>query len=150
MSKDIAKKLIAELQTNTELKAKIAGIEDKDELVKIAVQNGYDVTLEEMTEAEKEFRAELAAKSDRISDELTAEELAAAAGGLGKNDAPDGHELFCGMCYHDYDYSEKNDVWCTSCQVMNPKTKEEENRLDEERKKALHCKETKSCFFPGE
>ena len=60
MSKEIAKKLIAELQTNTELKAKIAGIEDKDELVKIAVQNGYDVTVEEMLEAEREFKEQIA------------------------------------------------------------------------------------------
>ena len=150
MSKEVAKKLIAELQTNEELKAKIAGITDPAEMAKKAVENGYEVTVEELIEAEKKYRVEVVTRTD----ELTAEELEAAAGGLYddllNDDAPDGHELFCGMCYHDYDYSEKNDVWCTSCQVMNPKTKEEENRLDEERKKALHCKETKSCFFPGE
>lgn len=41
------------------------------------MQAGYDITLEEMLEAEKEYRAVLAAKTD----ELTADELEAAAGG---------------------------------------------------------------------
>ena len=60
MSKEIAKKLIAELQTNEELKAKIVGIEDRTELVKKAVEMGYDVTLDELMEAEKEYRKEFA------------------------------------------------------------------------------------------
>ena len=40
MSKETAKKLIAEMQTNEELKAKTAGITDKDALVKMAVEAG--------------------------------------------------------------------------------------------------------------
>ena len=110
MSKETAKKLIAELQTNEELKAKIAGIEDKDELVKMANEAGYDVTLEEMTEAEKEFRAEMAQKSD----ELSADELEAAAGGKWSDheDAKDGHELNCLASYHDYGYQKDNNEWC--------------------------------------
>ena len=44
MSKESAKKLISELQTNEELKAKIAGITDPAELTKKAVEAGYDVT----------------------------------------------------------------------------------------------------------
>ena len=110
MSKETAKKLIAELQTNEELKAKIAGIEDKDELVKIAVQNGYDVTLEEMTEAEKEFRAGLAAKTD----ELTADELEAVAGGkwwlAEKN--KDGKEFHCGLSNLTYKDQKESGEWC--------------------------------------
>ena len=110
MSKEIAKKLITELQTNTELKAKIAGIEDKDELVKIAVQNGYDVTLEEMLEAEKEFRAEMAQKSD----ELSAEELEGAAGGSvwTSEEDPDGNEYGCAVCNLKYDDQKKYGDWC--------------------------------------
>ena len=112
MSKEIAKKLITELQTNTELKAKIAGIEDKDELVKIAVQNGYDITLEEMTEAEKEFRAEMAKKSD----ELSADELESAAGGglWTSEEAKDGHEFDCSISYHQYSYQKESGEWCKS------------------------------------
>ena len=112
MSKDVAKKLIAELQTNEELKAKIAGIEDKDELVKIAVQNGYDVTLEEMLEAEREFKEQIAQKTDAQSVELSADELETAAGGATYDDASDGHELFCSLSFHDMEFSIDNNEWC--------------------------------------
>ena len=44
MSKETAQKLITELQTNKELKAKIKGITDTEQLVKAAVDAGYDVT----------------------------------------------------------------------------------------------------------
>ncbi|MBO6228986.1 MAG: Nif11-like leader peptide family RiPP precursor [Ruminiclostridium sp.] len=117
MSKEIAKKLIAELQTNTELKAKIAGIEDKDELVKIAVQNGYDVTLEEMTEAEKEFRAEMAQKSD----ELTADELEGVAGGgmWQAEDNKEGKEFRCAFCNLHYRDQADNNEWCQNNYFCN-------------------------------
>ena len=110
MSKETAKKLIAELQTNEELKAKTAGITDKDELVKMAVEAGYDVTLEEMTEAEKEFRAEMAKKSD----ELSAEELEGAAGGGGwsSEEDPDGNEYGCAICNLGYDDQKEYGDWC--------------------------------------
>ena len=114
MSKEIAKKLIAELQTNEELKAKIAGIEDKDELVKIAVQNGYDVTVEEMLEAEREFKEQIAQKTDAQSVELSADELETAAGGAhwqGEN-APDGKELGCEICNYKYDEMKEKNYWC--------------------------------------
>ncbi|MBO6228987.1 MAG: Nif11-like leader peptide family natural product precursor [Ruminiclostridium sp.] len=114
MSKEIAKKLIAELQTNTELKAKIAGIEDKDELVKIAVQNGYDVTVEEMLEAEREFKEQIAQKTDAQSVELSADELESAAGGAHwqGEDAPDGKELGCEICNYKYDEMKEKNYWC--------------------------------------
>jgi len=120
MAKETAKKLIAEMQTNEELKAKIAGIEDKDELVKIAVQNGYDVTLEEMTEAEKEFRAEMAQKSD----ELSADELEAAAGGefWRDDENKDGKEFNCAICNLKVDYQAKTGENCNAryyCQNVN-------------------------------
>ena len=110
MAKETAKKLIAELQTNEELRAKVKGITDRAEMVKIAVEAGYDVTLEEMTEAEKEYRAELAQKSD----ELTAEELEGAAGGVDNDIAKDGHEHRCAICYHGRDYEKENNDWCKS------------------------------------
>ena len=114
MSKEIAEKLIAELQTNEELKAKIAGIEDKDELVKIAVQNGYDVTVEEMLEAEREFKEQIAQKTDAQSVELSADELETAAGGAhwqGEN-APDGKELGCEICNYKYGEMKEKNYWC--------------------------------------
>ena len=120
MSKEIAKKLIAELQENEELKAKIAGITDPAEMVKKAVEAGYDVTLEEMTEAEKEFRAELAAKSE----ELTADELEGAAGGKYWRDDEnkDGKEFHCAICNLSADYQAKSGENCNArwyCQNVN-------------------------------
>ncbi len=110
MSKEIAKKLIAELQENEELKAKIAGINDPAEMAKKAVEAGYDVTLDDLIEAEKEYRAELAQKSD----ELSAEELEGAAGGVDNDIAKDGHEHRCAICYHGRDYEKENNDWCKS------------------------------------
>ena len=110
MSKETAKKLIAEMQTSEELKAKIAGITDKDELVKMANEAGFDVTIEEMIEAEHEYRAELAAKND----ELTADELEAAAGGKywqGEERA-DGKEYGCATCNLGYDSQRDSGDWC--------------------------------------
>ena len=110
MSKETAKKLIAELQENEELKAKIAGITDPAEMVKKAVEAGYDVTLEEMIGAEREFRAETAEKSD----ELTAGELEGAAGGMFwiSDNNKEGKEFDCFSCYLDFDYHKENDEWC--------------------------------------
>ncbi len=119
MSKETAKKLIAELQTNEELQAKIAGITDKDELVKKAVEAGYDVTLEEMIEAEHEFRAEMAQKSD----ELTADELEGAAGGdmWMSDDARDGHEIACKTSYHGEGYQKEKSDWCSKRYIKEKK-----------------------------
>ena len=99
MSKESAKKLIAELQTNEELKAKIAGITDIAELTKKAVEAGYDVTEVELIEAEKEFRKTQAAKTD---EKLSLDDLEAAAGGecWAGEDAPDGHEMGCLASYY--------------------------------------------------
>ena len=110
MSKEIAKKLIAELQTNEELKSRINGVTEPAELVKIAVEAGYDVTLEELIEAEKEYRQALAQKND----ELSADELESAAGGMGNDIARDGHEHRCMACYHGSGYERENNDWCKS------------------------------------
>ncbi|MBR5091570.1 MAG: Nif11-like leader peptide family natural product precursor, partial [Ruminiclostridium sp.] len=75
MSKEIAKKLISELQTNEQLKAKVEGITDKEELVKKAVEAGYDVTLDELIEAEKEFRKETAEKNDAEAKKISLDDL---------------------------------------------------------------------------
>jgi len=114
MAKETAKKLIAELQTNEELRAKIEGIAEPADMVKAAVDAGYDVTLEEMLEAEREFKEQIAQKTDAQSVELSADELETAAGGATYDDASDGHELFCRVSYHDMEYSIENNQWCMS------------------------------------
>ncbi|MBO6228979.1 MAG: Nif11-like leader peptide family RiPP precursor [Ruminiclostridium sp.] len=121
MSKETAKKLIAEMQTNEELRAKIAGITEPAEMVKKAVEAGYDVTLEELIAAEKEFRAEMAQKSD----ELTMDELEGAAGGQywqADESSKDGREFNCAISYHGADYQAKTGENCNVrwyCQNTN-------------------------------
>ena len=99
MSKESAKKLIAELQTNEELKAKIAGITAPAELTKKAVEAGYDVTEAELIEAEKELKT---AQADSTDAKLSMDDLDSVAGGAlwRGEDAPDGHEMGCLACYH--------------------------------------------------
>ena len=117
MAKENAKELIAELQTNEELKAQVEGITDPEELAKKAIEAGYDVTTAELVEAEKEFRKELAEKSDAQAKKLSVDELESVAGG-DENTwwqgelAPDGHEMGCAMSYHGYDWSKEHNIWC--------------------------------------
>ena len=113
MSKEIAKKLMAELGTNEELRAKVKGVTDTEELLKIAVEAGYDVTMEELIEAEHELKREKAAETD---DKLSFDEIEEVAGGryLSGNLAPDGHEMGCVISYHHSGYSRDNDQWCSS------------------------------------
>ena len=113
MSKESAKKLIIELQTNETLKAKVNGITDPEQLLKIAVDAGYDVTAEELIEADRERRAEQAKNTD---EKLSLDDLEGVAGGvLGDgDDAPDGHEMGCAISYHVRAWSEENNVWCSN------------------------------------
>ena len=111
MSKEIAKKLIAELQTNEELKAKITGITDPAELTKKAVEAGYDVTEDELIEVEKEQRAAQAEKTD---EKLSLDDLDAVAGGMywTGEDAPDGHEMGCFWSYYGHTDCSSRGWWC--------------------------------------
>ena len=113
MSKETAKKLIAEYQTNEELKAKVAGITDRDELLKIANAEGYDVTQEEFEQAEREFKRERAKETD---EKLSFDDLEAVAGGFcGANeDYVDGHEIGCNKCYYTWEQYAKKGITCVS------------------------------------
>ena len=76
MSMENAKKLLKELKENKDMQAKIAGIKAPEELVKIASEAGYNVTVEDLEQADKQLRAEQAENT-----ELGAEEPEKAAGG---------------------------------------------------------------------
>jgi len=123
MSKETAKKLIAELQENEELKAKIAGITDPAEMVKKAASAGYDVTLGEMLEAEKEYRAEMAKRAD----ELSADELEGAAGGIlwSSEENKDGKEFNCIYCNLSEEYQVDNKEWCNKVYTCEQNYKEQ-------------------------
>ena len=111
MSKETAQKLFAALETNKELKEKLAGLESPADIVKAAAEAGYDVTEAELIEAEKELRKQRAQKTDA---ELSADELESAAGGSlwTCEDAPDGHEIFCLLTYHSKSYSKETGNYC--------------------------------------
>ena len=123
MSKETAKKLIAELQENEELKANIAGITDPAEMVKKAASAGYDVTLGEMLEAEKEYRAEMAKRAD----ELSADELEGAAGGIfwSSEENKDGKEFNCIYCNLSEEYQVDNKEWCNKVYTCEQNYKEQ-------------------------
>ena len=123
MSKETAKKLIAELQTNEEIKAKIAGITDPAEIVKKAVEAGYDVTFEELTEAEREYKAEMAKRAD----ELSADELEGAAGGIlwSSEENKDGKEFNCIYCNLSEEYQVDNKEWCNKVYTCEQNYKEQ-------------------------
>ena len=123
MSKETAKKLIAELQENEEIKAKIAGITDPAEMVKKAVEAGYDITLEELTEAEREYKAEMAKRAD----ELSADELEGAAGGIfwSSEENKDGKEFNCIYCNLNEEYQVDNKEWCNKVYTCEQNYKEQ-------------------------
>ena len=116
MSKEIARKLIEELQTNEELKAKVEGVTDPEELTRIANESGYDVTLGELIDAERAYRRDKAAETD---EKLSFDELEEVAGGCGafyvsddREIAPDGQMMGCMTHYHFSGWAEENNTWC--------------------------------------
>jgi len=125
MSKEIAKKLIAELQTNENLKMHVQNFTDKNELVKKLNSEGYDVTLDELIEADNEYRKQLSEKTDSTSEELSDDELASVSGGeiWMCDEGKDGHELFCLSSYHGWDYSREHNDWCTKNEAIDRATK---------------------------
>ncbi|MBO6302910.1 MAG: Nif11-like leader peptide family RiPP precursor [Ruminiclostridium sp.] len=124
MSKETAKKLIAELQTNEELRAKIEGITDPAEMVKIAASAGYDVTVEEMLEAEKEFKAEQSHKT-----KLSVDEIESVAGGRywGGDTNSEGKELGCAVCNIQAGNQDDTTGWCTKSYICSGNLKEYQN-----------------------
>ena len=109
MSKESAKKLISELQTNEELKAKIAGITDPAELTK---------------------------KAEKTDEKLSLDDLDAVAGGYmwKGEDAPDGHELGCALSYHQHDYQIENNIWCNRFSYCNSNYQEQKHCKDMDKK----------------
>ena len=102
MSKENAQKLFAELKTNKELREKIQSYDTTADIVKAAVEAGYNVTEAELAEAEQELRKQVAQRTDAQSEELSPDKLENAAGGMfffGET-APDGHEMGCLVLYH--------------------------------------------------
>ena len=114
MSKENAQKLFAELKTNKELREKIQSYDTTADIVKAAVEAGYNVTEAELAEAEQELRKQVAQRTDAQSEELSPDKLENAAGGMlffGET-APDGHEMGCFMLYHYEGWQLRNNISC--------------------------------------
>ena len=116
MSKENARKFFKDLQANEGLRLKMNGVTDPADLAKLVNEAGCDATLEELMEADREMRAEQAAKTDNTEKELSTEELGAAAGGMHWNgdDAPNGHELGCICFYYSYAEQKERNWWCNN------------------------------------
>ena len=114
MSKENAQKLFAELKTNKEFREKIHSYDTPADIVKAAVEAGYDVTEAELAEAEQELRKQVAQRTDAQSEELSPDKLENAAGGLfffGET-APDGHEMGCLVLYHTEGWQLRQNISC--------------------------------------
>lgn len=85
-----------------------------DEAAAIARELGFDVTAEELTQAEKELRK--LPQDCENPEQLSPDDLdTVAGGGLWRGeDAPDGHEMGCNLTYHGYDWSRSTGNWCVN------------------------------------
>ena len=123
MSLDQAKKFLIQVMKEPALRERITDMEPS-EAAASAEELGFELTVEELLEAEKEFRAE---RSTESPVELEPDELDHVAGGGGTiggslhtdpsmlwrgEDAPDGHEMGCVLTYHNAAWQEKNNIWC--------------------------------------
>ena len=107
----MAKKFLEQVMADEKLQEQLRG-KEPDEVVSIAKEMGFDVTEEDLTAAVNELKEVRAKQGDLVL--VSDDEVEQASGGawwLGE-DAPDGHEMGCGIFYHGYDWSKKNNIWC--------------------------------------
>jgi len=109
MSKENAKKFITDSRMNDDLRRKVQGLNDIDELIKRATEAGYAMTKDELAEAEREYRAEVSAER-----ELSMEELSSVAGGFLFNSdySRDGREFGCAIFNLHRADQERMNEWC--------------------------------------
>ena len=89
------------------------------EVVAIARELGFDVTAEELVQAEQALKN--AAGNAEKPVELNVNDMDKVVGGscfLGE-DAPDGHEMGCIAFYHHYNYQKENNIWCNKSYYCN-------------------------------
>ena len=107
-------KLCEELQKNEELRAKINSAETVEAIAAIALEAGFDVSLEDLKAGEQELRNNIAKATDEQISRLSMSELESVVGGnLGNGDeAPDGHEMGCFLTYHGLQWQIDNNIDC--------------------------------------
>lgn len=98
--------------TNEDLRTQLTG-KSPEEVKEIAKKLGFDLSATDLLEARKELRM----AGSEAPAELSPQDLDKVAGGYWwtADDSPiDGHELFCLLAWHDIDWSQEHDDYCTS------------------------------------
>ena len=110
MPQDNVIKFYDAAQANVELGKKVENIKNPEDLIGIAAEAGFDITIEDLIAAEQELR-----KNVIMFEELSLDALEEVSGGGGAwegQNAEDGHEMGCIRAWHDKNWQEENNVFC--------------------------------------
>lgn len=109
MALENAKEFLKRVMSDKALCARV-GEKEPTEVVEIAKELGFDVTVEELEGAVKALRQ---AAMQELK-ELNFDEMDKAVGGTfwGGEDAPDGHEMGCAITWHHYNWQKEHNIWC--------------------------------------
>ena len=118
MALENARKFLEQVMKDKALRARTAEKEPV-EVVAIARELGFDVTAEELMQAEQALKN--AAGNAETPVELNTDDMDKVVGGMAfcGEDAPDGHEMGCVWFYHHYNYQEENNIWCNKSYYCN-------------------------------
>ena len=111
MAAENAKRFLTKMMEDEALRENVAGM-STEALVAAAAELGFDVTANELTNAEHELRLGGAQRGV----ELKPEQLDKVVGGVFGfgEDAPDGKEMGCFVFYYKYDKCKEKGYWCQS------------------------------------
>ena len=111
MALENARKFLEQVMKDKALRARTAEKEPV-EVVAIARELGFDVTAEELMQAEQALKN--AAGNAETPVELNADDIDKVVGGMAfcGEDAPDGHEMGCFISWYGDQWQEKNGIYC--------------------------------------
>ena len=109
MAKEQAQKFFTLLEADPELQDRIRE-KTPEEVAQIACGLSFDVTADELLETAEEMKKMRAQQS--LPEHVGIEALGRAVGGRG-DDHTDGKELGCFFRHYDYEWQEKNKVFCS-------------------------------------
>lgn len=92
---DTARAFLEKVMEDEELRAEIEG-KQPEEVLQVAANHGFSVGVDLLTDVIAEYHK----RTGDTPVELTSEQLDAVVGGLGGDDASDGHEMGCIMWWY--------------------------------------------------
>ena len=118
MALENAKMFLNQIMKDKALRARVAG-KAPDGVAVIAKELGFDVTAEELKQAEQDLRIPSTTGEKPV--EMNLDDMDKVAGGAAfmGEDAPDGHEMGCLWAYHHYNYQKENNIWCQKAYYCN-------------------------------